>query len=224
MTTTLQAFFPADAVSAGMSVVPGAPNSGMVYLYETGTAYLCGTAPELAVGQAQVTANVGFLTNGPPINQGTAPVGVTFTTTLWMYQKIMSEQCVRTSSLIFESLGQLDYENDDYNEQVVERIADAIDLVGEPAYCTALLEARHLQDRFAFGYLLLGIASSKSKETETHRLRTLCGYTEDSDYRTRRAAVRALGRMGAAGAKQALREISENAAHGEIAQMARAFL
>ena len=171
------------------------------------------------------TAVTAFSANGTAANRGLTPSSYTFFSTEDMYQKIFSEQCARVSAFIYGYLEQLDRSDDDYNEKIIERISEAIDLVGEPASGTAVLEAQLLrEDRFVFDRLLLAIASARHKETEPYRLNMLRGYAQSENPRTRRAAVRALGRMDSEGAKSVLREISRTKDRSEVSQMASAFL
>jgi hypothetical protein len=146
-----------------------------------------------------------------------------FTAPLSEYRRIFSEQCNRVSAFIYEHFEQLNRHDDDCNEKIIERVASAIDLVGEPAFGAAYLEASVLRkDKFALEQLLFAVATAKGKETEAGRLEMLRGYVESSDPSTRRAAVRALGRMESQDAKALLRKIGSPPAHGEIAQLAAA--
>jgi len=107
----------------------------------------------------------------------------------------------------------------------LNNIANVIDLLGEPAACTAVLEARLLKNEpFLFERLLLALATAQQKETETGRVRTLFQYANDGDYRVKRAAVRALGRMNTGAAKKALAEISRRNERTEMGQFAAALL
>jgi hypothetical protein len=80
-----------------------------------------------------------------------------------------------------------------------------------------------MDNGFVFERLLLAIASSNHKETEAYRLALLRTYADQSDPNTKRAAVRALGRMRTQGAKDALREIGRYSGRGEIMSMAMAY-
>jgi hypothetical protein len=158
-------------------------------------------------------------------NRALTPPSYTFVTTTDQYMKIFSAQCDRVSAFIHEKLEQLDRSDDDQNEEIVDSIANVIDLVGEPASCTAEMEARLLEDEsFIFERLLLAIATAHYKETEAYRLRVLRQYAGNANYLVRRAAVRALGRMDTEGAKRALREISGQKDGGEISHFAAALL
>jgi HEAT repeat protein len=129
------------------------------------------------------------------------------------------------SAFIYQNLQQLDRYDDEYNEKIIERIAEAIDLVGEPASCTAALDAKVLrEDHFVFANLLLAIASSRHRDSESYRLEVLRAFAQNDDPQTRRAAIRALGRMPSGDARNALREISKQAGgRSELAQLSAAF-
>lgn len=159
-------------------------------------------------------------------NKPVAPASYTFVTTLDLYEKIFSGQCDRVSNYIFGQLERLDRGSDeDQNEVIIERIADVIDLVGEPAACTTVLEARLLkQDPPMLEPLLLAIGSAQHKETEAGRVQILSQFASDSDYRVKRAAVRALGRMNTEAARRALVEISRHHERTEIGRFAAAML
>lgn len=158
-------------------------------------------------------------------NKEAPPASYTFITTFDIYQEIFSKQCARVGMFIYDSLEKLDRSDDDNNEEIIEHIANVIDIVGEPAVYTAALEANFLyNNNFAFERLLLAIATSSHKETEAYRLELLRGYADNPDYRTRLAAVRALARMKTDGAKSELQKISSRTERGEIPQMAAALL
>jgi hypothetical protein len=149
----------------------------------------------------------------------------TFTSTLDSYEKIFSGQCERVGAFINNKLEQLSRSNEDENEAIVDSIADVIDLVGEPAFGTALMEARVLKDDwFLLEHLLLGIASAHHKETEPYRIQLLRYYANSHDYRLKRAAIRALGRMKSELAKSVLRQISTEDADREAKNLAAALL
>ncbi|WP_439375382.1 HEAT repeat domain-containing protein [Bradyrhizobium sp. DASA03120] len=158
-------------------------------------------------------------------NRAVASPSYTFLTSFDQYQKIFSGQCDRVHSFIYGQLDNVDQSDDDQNEEVVDCIARVIDLVGEPASCTAVLEAGILKENLsALEPLLLAIGTSRHRDTEYLRAEALHGYAKDPDYRVRRAAVRALGRMKALPAKHALEEISSQKEMGEIALLAAAML
>jgi hypothetical protein len=176
---------------------------------------------------ASVIISAGTITSGNigANNCPLVPASYTFISTQDRYMNIFSAQCDRVGAFIYNKIDQLDRSDDDYNEVIVDSIADVIDLVGEPAYYTASLEAKILQeDAFAFERLLLAIASARHKETEDNRLQLLQQYAENSDPRVRRAAVRALSRMKSEGARKALQQIAAGADQGELTRLATAFL
>jgi hypothetical protein len=157
-------------------------------------------------------------------NRALTPSSYTFVTTTDQYMKIFSAQCDRVSTFISGELEQLDRSDDNYNEEVVDKIAFVINLVGEPAYMTASLEAKLLQeDRLRFGKLLLAIGSSTHKETEALRAEFLGKYATSGDPRIRNAALRALGRMKTDRAKSFLESARKSEA-GESAYLAAALL
>jgi hypothetical protein len=190
-----------------------------------GTITIVGGVAETSNNALTFSAGTGVLSVNVAVNFGVAPSSYTLSAVVNMYQKIFSDQCARVSSFIYDNLEQLDRSDDDYNEKIIERIAEAIDLVGEPASYTATIDANILrEDHFVFSRLLLAIASSRHRETEAYRLEVLRGYAQNEDVRTRHAAIRALGRMRSDAAKNALREISKQAGQKrEVAQFAAAF-
>ncbi|MEY9466331.1 hypothetical protein ABH973_006744 [Bradyrhizobium ottawaense] len=189
----------------------------------------------LVVGRSSFFDDVGFAT--VPVNSSTATVvacsalnravsspSYTFVSSFDQYQKIFSGQCDRVHSYIYGQLDNLD-QDDDQNEEVIENIARVIDLMGEPASGTAMLEASLLKDNLnVLGPLLLAIGASCHRDTEYLRAEALRNYAKDPDYRVRKAAVRALGRMKALPAKRALEEISSQKETGELALLAEAML
>ncbi len=189
-----------------------------------GTIVVVGGPAETA-NTAVSTSGTGVMAANVAVNFGSAPSSYTLSTVVNMYKKIFSDQCARVSAFIYDNLQQLDRSDDDYNEKIIERIAEAIDLVGEPASCTAAIDANLLrEDHFVFANLLLAIASSRHGETEGYRLKVLRDYAQSEDPRTRRAATRALGRMHTDDAKNALQEISRQAGRSEVSQLAAAYL
>jgi len=193
-------------------------------IVSSGTVVVVGGSAETANTYTN-TSGTGVMGTNVAVNFGAVPSSYTLSTVVNTYQKIFSDQCARVSSFIYNNLEQLDRSDDDYNEKIIERIADAIDLVGEPASCTAAMDASLLrEDHFVFASLLLAIASSRHRETEGYRLKVLRNYAESEDPRTRRAAIRALGRMHSDDAKGALREISTQTGRSEISQLAAAYL
>src|SRR5438067_1056820 len=64
-------------------------------------------------------------------NRAPAPPSYTFVTTSQQYMKIFSAQCDRVSNYIYGQLEHLDRSDDDQNEEIVDSIANVIDLVGE---------------------------------------------------------------------------------------------
>jgi hypothetical protein len=53
---------------------------------------------------------------------------------------------IRVNNYIFGQLERVDRSDQDQNEVVADKIADVINLVGEPAACTALFEAKLLKN------------------------------------------------------------------------------
>jgi HEAT repeat protein len=177
---------------------------------------------------AFVSINLGSSTTSTAVtkvvNAAAASSSFTVVTTLDQCTRIFSAQCDRVSSYIFGQLERATPSDQDQNEVVANSIAGVIDLVGEPAAYTAVFEADLLRNEpTVLEPLLLGIGSASHKETEGSRAAVLRQFADSSNYRVRRAAVRALGRMNTTPAKDALREISKNG-QGEISQLAAAFL
>jgi len=169
----------------------------------------------------------GTASNVVPMADNSAAVSpsYTFLTTLDQSLKIFSGQCNRVSNYIYGQLEQVDFSSDDQNEAVADSIASVINLVGEPASCTAVFEANLLRENASMlEPLLLGIGSAHHKETENARVQVLRQFASDPNYRVKRAAVRALGRMSAPAAKAALTDISHQGNNGEIGLLAAACL
>jgi HEAT repeat protein len=178
-----------------------------------------------SVNVNNMTAGTVVQANNRAITSGSSTFSYTFTGTYDEYSRIFSSQCNRVGTFIYNQLGQLDRTDEDQNEAIVDSIADVIALVGEPASGTAVLEAGVLKDDwFLFEHLLLGIANADHKDTEAYRLQFLLQYVDDPDYRLKRAAIRALGRMKTEEAKKTLREISTISGGGELAMLATALL
>jgi hypothetical protein len=196
----------------GMNTI--ATSSGKVFIFDN-TVFASINVNSTAITGADTKAN----------NHALKPISYTFMTTYDAYIDIYSRQCSRVGAFIYDQLDRLDRGDDDYNEEVVEQIASVINMVGEPAYMTAALEARVLEDdRFRLGKLLLAIATSTNKETENERVEFLRRYLSSSDYRVKNSAVRALGRMKTDESKKLLQEISGSPERGEIAHLATALL
>ena len=200
------------------------------------SAIAAGSANASSLGAVVVVGNLAFISISlnsstaswevTKANNGTlaAPSYTFFTNSNDQYLKIFSAQCDRVNNYIFGQLERVDRSDQDQNEVVADSIAGVIDLVGEPAACTALFEAHLLTEEPAIlEPLLLAIGSASHKATEPARIAALRQFANASNYRVRRAAIRALGRMKAPAAKQALRDISKNS-QGEIASFAAAFL
>lgn len=199
------------------------------YPSNAGMYYISGGASGRVIGHTTTAAttfdSMGTVTVGASNSYSIESASYTFTSTIDQYKRIFSAQCVRVGKFVDQKLEQLDLDDDDKNEDVVDSIAQVIDLVGEPAFGTMLMEARILRGQgFTFERLLLAIASSHHKETEGARLKLLQQYAADFDYRVRRAAVRALGRMDTEGAKKTLTEISSDNAGSEMGRFAGALL
>jgi hypothetical protein len=147
-----------------------------------------------------------------------------FTSNQNNYIEILSRQCARVGSFIYEQLQQLDRRDEDHNDKIVERISSVIELIGEPAFMTAYLESRTLiHDRFLFSKLLLAIAQSRDSFTENDRVEILRKYLSSADYRIRNIAVRALGEMNTDKSKEVLRAVSEGD-RGELGHVATGLL
>ncbi|HZP76600.1 MAG TPA: HEAT repeat domain-containing protein [Pseudolabrys sp.] len=158
-------------------------------------------------------------------NQAVASPAYTFSTTVDQYKRIFSAQCDRVSNYIFGQLEYVSRSDDEQNESISEGIANVISLVGEPAAYTAFVEAKMLKDNPGMlGPLFIGIATADHKETEQDRVEALRRYAGDENYRVRRAAIRALGRMEAPAAQQALKDISRQNQGAELGQYAAALL
>jgi hypothetical protein len=178
---------------------------------------------------AFVNLSSGTATTGQPVSPSntfsvTSPA-YTFVGPWFHLERIVSAQCNRVNKLIYSQLEQLDRSDDDRNEDIVDKIASIIDLVGEPASCTAAIEAKLLEDDpFTFERLLLAIATAHHKETEADRLKLLREYAAASDHRIKWAAVRALGRMNTEDARNTLQEISAKHGSTELSYLATALL
>jgi hypothetical protein len=157
-------------------------------------------------------------------NYPVASPAYTFATSYNQALRILGAQCNRVHNYIHGQLENVDRSDDDQNEMIVDKIARVIDLVGEPASCTAVFEAELLKNNpNVFEPLVLAIGTARNKESEADRVQALRRYANDSNNRVKRAAVRALGRMDAPAARVALNDINRNGT-GEVAQLAAAML
>jgi hypothetical protein len=158
-------------------------------------------------------------------NRALASPSYTFSTSSDQYANILAAQCDRVSNFIFGQLEQLDRSDEDQNDTIVDGISNVIGLVGEPAAYVAVLEAKLLRsDPTVLEPLLLAIATARHKETEAGRVQVLQNYASDTNYRVRRAAIRALGRMDSEAARNALKNISSRNQDGELGRLAAAML
>ena len=140
-----------------------------------------------------------------------------------VYSGIIGRQCQRMEAFIGAELGKLEWEDDEAADEAVERIAAAIDLVGEPGIYAAYQHLAATRDqRFPVEKLLSAISSAKDDSTERHRINLLYTYCRDADIFTRYTAVEALGNMAShsGDARQALQQISKQEENSEIAAMA----
>lgn len=111
-------------------------------IISAGTIVVVGGPAETA-NTAVETSGTGVMAANVAVNFGAVPSSYTLSSVVNMYQKIFSDRCARVSAFIYDNLEQLDRSDDNYNEKIIERIAEAIDLVGEPASCTAALDANY---------------------------------------------------------------------------------
>jgi len=139
------------------------------------------------------------------------------------YSDIFAKQYGRLRTFFDRELKSLQWSDDEANEEIIERLSEIIDLVGEVAIYAAYKEAQSLGDRhFTLERLLTAIASAKDKLTEQSRTKLLLQYALSPDSSARYAAVRALGRMQGGDARARLREISAQEKNPQIARAAEA--
>jgi hypothetical protein len=142
------------------------------------------------------------------------------------YVNILYRQCYRVQVFIGNQLHNLEWQDEEANGQVVNRIAEAIDLVGEPGIYAAYQQlAASRNNRLAFETLLWAVSVAKDKSTERHRVTVLTEFSREPDQAVRYNAVEALGNMAtySESAQRALREISRSETNREIANMAAAY-
>ncbi len=195
------------------------PNSTDVLTYSHSVG---GTVPTLNTASYMVVKT----SNTAPNAETGGAVATTYNfwaTTSEHYEKIFSAQCVRVGADIEDQLGNLDRSDDDCDEVVVDYIARIIDLVGEPAFLTAAVEAKcRANDPSTLEPLLLALATAKHKQTEGMRLDFVKDFAERPEYKVRRAAVRALSRFNSAQSKSVLKQIGLSSEQSEIGKMASA--
>jgi len=139
------------------------------------------------------------------------------------YAGIIARQCHRTQVFINNELRRLDWDDEETNEQIVNRIAAAIDLVGEPGIYAACQEMIQNQESdFSRQKLMTAISMARDESTERHRVNLLAVFAREGDIATRYRAVEALGNMSdrSSAAKTALHNISNKDANRQIADMA----
>lgn len=214
------------SIGTGTTVGYTAPSQGGVVTI--GSANTPGTViivDDVAFLSVDLSSNTTSFAVTKVDNRALATPSYTFASSNDQYTKIFSAQCDRVSNFIFGQLQQLDRSDEDQNETVVDGIANVISLMGEPAAYTALFEANFLKsDPTVLEPLLFAIATAHHDETEADRVEMLKRYAGDVNYRVRRAAVRALGRMGTKAARNALREIGDSNAGTEMGRLAIALL
>jgi hypothetical protein len=139
------------------------------------------------------------------------------------YYDILSRQSQRTHNFIDIELRKLEWDEDEINEEVVNRIANALDLVGEPGIWAAYLELTiRRKNRFTVEKLLLALSEAKDGSTERHRIAVLGLFSQASDAALRYSAVEALGNMASrsAAAKAVLNNIRRTESDKQISRIA----
>jgi hypothetical protein len=176
------------------------------------------------IHEATTNQTDNFLTSGTNVQHTT--VSAASSSVNAMYAGIIGRQCWRARDFIASELSKLEWEDEGENEKIVNRIAEAIDLIGEPgiyASCEQLLTNR--TRHFTFSSLLRALSVAKDRSTEGYRVKLLLLLLRDADPATRYSAVEALGNMAihSDSAKFALRDFSSKEPNSEIAAMADAY-
>ena len=139
------------------------------------------------------------------------------------YTGIITRQCQRAQDFISNELRKLEWDDEDTNERVVDTIAAAIDLVGEPGIYAACQELMaHQNHQLIFEKLLMAVSSAKDRSTDRHRVNLLSTFLHSSDAVARYSAVEALGNMASHsnGAKTALQKVAASETDHNIAHVA----
>lgn len=142
------------------------------------------------------------------------------------YAGIVARQCRRAQTFINQELRRLHWEDEELNEQVIDRIAAAIDLVGEPGIYAAYQEMiANKESDFTRDKLMAAISTARDESTERHRVNLLSVFAREGDISTRYRAVEALGNMAPRSdrAKAALQNVSAKDTNPQIADLAAAF-
>jgi hypothetical protein len=145
-----------------------------------------------------------------------------------LYAGIVMRQCERVGTYFENELHKIEWEGDDRNTDVIiNRLSDAIDLVGEPALAAACRELMsHTKYRFRMDKLLQAVAAAKDNTTEIYRARVLEQFCHASDPQLRYAAVDALGNMAAhsSAAKEFLKNVRKGESNMQIASLAELYI
>ena len=106
------------------------------------------------------------------------------------------------------------------------RIAEAIDLVGEPALCAAYVQLlANVTRRFPLEKLLQALATARDGDTEKFRAEVIERFCYAQDPAVRYTAVEALGEMASHShiAKELLKKLSETETNKQIAGIAKSY-
>jgi hypothetical protein len=179
-------------------------------------------APDLGYGGTLSSVSVLPASNLSWLSFSTASSGVNAT-----YISILSRQCYRAQVFINNQLRKLEWDGDESNAEVVGKIADAIDLVGEPALVAAYRDLlSHTKHLFRAEKLLRAIAEAKDDTTETYRAHVLEQFCHAQDPQLRYSAVEALGNMASHSsvAKDLLETVRNGESNTQIAHLADLYI
>jgi len=144
-----------------------------------------------------------------------------------LYAGIIMRQCERAGAFFGDELHKLEWEGDNANAEIINRISDAIDLVGEPALAAACRELlSHSGYRLKAEKLLQAISAAKDDSTESYRAGILERFCQASDPQLRYSAVDALGNMSSHSslAKELLKNIRTAETNIQIARLADLYI
>ena len=102
------------------------------------------------------------------------------------YSGIIARQCLRAQAFIINELRRLtDWDDEETNDQIVQRIAAAIDLVGEPDIYAAYQEmVANQESDFTREKLMTAISMARDESTDRHRVNLLTVFAREGDITT----------------------------------------
>lgn len=142
------------------------------------------------------------------------------------YNGLVSRQFCRAHNFIGDQLNQLSRDDEENNDQLIEKIATAIDLLGEPALGAvwSILRGQETK-RFVVEKLLEAVVAAKEESVEGYRANIVEGLCHSQDSNVRYAAVDALGDMASHNeiAKKLLEKLLLTEGNSQIGTIARSY-